>query len=96
MTETKLFAIVAIDASGVAHLREAHHAEHVAHFKAHSKNLAVAGPIGGGETGSLVIYRAVSEDEARTFIEGDPFFPAGVWKEINIYEFRAASGEWAS
>lgn len=95
MTQTKLFAIVAIDASNVEHVREAHHAEHVAHFKAHAEHLAVAGPIGGGETGSLVIYRAASEEEARTFIEGDPFFPAGVWKEIKIYDFRAASGEWA-
>jgi len=96
MTESNLFAIVAIDAPDVAKLRETHHAEHVAHFKAHAQNLAVAGPIGGGETGSLVIYRAASEEEARTFIEGDPFFPAGVWKEIKIYDFRAASGEWSA
>jgi uncharacterized protein YciI len=96
MTETKLFAILAMDARNVAALREEHHAEHVAHFKAHAQNLAVAGPIGGEETGSLVIYRAATEEEARTFIEGDPFFPAGVWKEIKIYDFRAASGEWSA
>lgn len=96
MTQPKLFAILAMDAPNVAELREAHHADHVAHFKAHAQNLALAGPLGGEQSGSLVIYRAASEEEARTFIEGDPFFPAGVWNEIKIYDFRAASGEWSA
>lgn len=96
MTETKLFAILAMDAPDVADLREDHHAEHVAHFKAHAQNLALAGPLSSEQSGSLVIYRAASEEQARTFIEADPFFPAGVWKEIKIYDFRAASGEWSA
>lgn len=90
-----LFAIIAYDREGSEDARAQHRDGHLAHFKAHSDKLAVAGPMSGSNTGSLVIYRAQSEEEARAFIEGDPFYSAGVWDRIEVMQFKAASGTWA-
>ena len=89
-----LFAIIARDAADTADARAKHREGHLAHFKAHADMIAVAGPLSGAGSGSLVIYRAANEDQARAFIEADPFNVAGVWDEIEIFAFRAGAGDW--
>lgn len=91
-----LFAIIAYDRAGSEDARARCREGHLAHFRAHSGRLAVAGPMSGSTTGSLVIYMAQSEEEARVFIEGDPFYSAGVWDRIEVLNFKAASGNWVS
>lgn len=91
-----LFAIIAYDNPGSDQARAKYREGHLAHFQAHAERLAVAGPLSGSQSGSLVIYRAESEAEARTFIESDPFWPASVWSRIEVLQFKAASGDWAS
>lgn len=90
-----LFAIIAYDNPGSDEARIEHRDGHIAHFKSHADKIAVAGPMSGSASGSLVIFRAETEAEARSFIEADPFFPAGVWSRIEVMQFKAASGAWA-
>lgn len=88
-----LFAIVLNDAVGSDAARQEHHAGHVAHFGAHKANIALAGPLAdeqGDSVGSLVVYQADTEQDARDFIQGDPFYDAGVWKEVSITRFKAS------
>jgi uncharacterized protein YciI len=99
MTEP-LFAIIARDAPGGEALRAEHREAHLAHFRAHAGRIALGGPlfdqtISGAALGSLVIYRAGTEAEARAFIEADPFARHGVFATIDVLAFRAASGAWS-
>ena len=88
-----LFAIVLTDAADSDDARKEHHAGHVAHFGANKANIALAGPMSdeqGNPTGSLVVFEAASAQDARTFVEGDPFHNAGVWKDVAITRFKAS------
>lgn len=91
-----LFAIIAYDGPGDDGARASHHDGHVAHFKAHKDKIAVSGPLSGPLSGSLVIYKAETLEEARTFIESDPFFPAGVWERVEVTNFKASMGDWVA
>ena len=91
-----MFAIIAMDAPGSEALRAEHREGHLAHFRRHADNILVAGPLSGTATGSLVIYSAASEEEARAFISGDPFHDHGVWGSIDVLQFKAGLGRWTS
>ena len=90
-----LFAIIAYDNPASDEARARYREGHIAHFNAHADQIAVAGPMSGATSGSLVIFRADTESEARSFIEADPFYPAGVWARIEVMQFKAASGAWS-
>lgn len=95
---TALFTIITRDAEGSENLRQEYHQQHLQHFRNHHAQIAVAGPLfsdDGSSAGSLVILKATSSEEAEDFIKGDPFHSAGVWQDIEILPFKAASGEWA-
>jgi uncharacterized protein len=89
-----LFAILAFDAPGSDAKRAEHRDGHLAHFRAHAAMIAVGGPLGGTASGSLVIVEAESEEEARAFIEADPFHAAGVWENVRVHASCAGSGYW--
>ena len=91
-----LFAIMAFDAPDTEALRAQLRDGHLAHFKTHAGQIAVAGPMGKSAPGSLIILEADSEAEARAFIEGDPFHAAGVWERIEISTFKAGIGKWVA
>ncbi len=40
------------------------------------------------DSGALIIYQAESEDEARQLIQGDPFYEAGVFQEIQLKPWK--------
>ena len=90
----QLFVIIAKDRPGSDDARAECRDGHLAHFKSHADQIAVAGPFSGEASGSLVIFRAGDAAEARAFIEADPFYPAGVWESIDVHAFRAGSGDW--
>ncbi len=59
--------------------------------------LLVAGPLPAidsedpgpaGFTGSMLIVRFESLDEARQWADEDPYVEAGVYKKVNIYPFK--------
>lgn len=86
------------DASVAGPLRQHHLEAHFRHIEANAARIAVAGPVYAedGETiaGSLLVFHAESEAEARTLFEADPYFSAGIWAEINVQPFLAAAGTW--
>lgn len=92
----QLFVIIATDGPGTDALRAQHRDGHLAHFRANADRIAVAGPMGGERSGSLVVLMAASEAEAREFITGDPFHAAGIWTDIDIRPFKASTGRWAA
>lgn len=92
-----LFAVDCRDAEGSAPLREQHLAAHLAHVEGNMSRYRVAGPLksAAGETvGSLLIIEAADEEDARRFIESDPYFAAGVWRDLGIERFLGVAGEW--
>jgi hypothetical protein len=91
------FAIIARDAPGSAEKRNAHRAAHFARVEQIMIRVAVAGPLkddSGAIIGSLIVLDAADAAEARSLLEGDPYFAAGVWANIEIHPFLAAAGGW--
>lgn len=91
------FAVIARDGPDGAAKRAEHRDAHFAHIEAISDKIAVAGPLkdeAGGFVGSLVILDVADAREARTVLEADPYFKAGVWAETEIHPFLAAAGSW--
>lgn len=35
-----------------------------------------------------MLYEAANADEALAFIQGDPFYDAGVWEDITVVSFK--------
>jgi uncharacterized protein len=96
----KRFAIIAHDHIDASDKRLIHLAAHLEHVTKHLDRYAVAGPLrdtgnaDGVIAASLLIVKADSAAEARTFLETDPYFHAGVWRAIEIYDFNAVAGDW--
>lgn len=92
-----IFAVINRDSPGGGPLREEYLADHLAHVEATMERYRVAGPLkapGGDTIGSLVILEAVSEEQARKFVEADPYYEAGVWADIEIVQMLPVAGEW--
>jgi uncharacterized protein YciI len=94
---TKFFAVIAHDTPNAHTLRTEHLSAHLAHVIEHLETLAVAGPLhdsAGHVSGSLLVVKADSEDEARAFMALDPYYAAGVWATIEVQRFNAVAGDW--
>ncbi|APE28125.1 YciI family protein [Aurantiacibacter gangjinensis] len=91
-----LYACWCRDGADAARLRDEHLAAHLAHIEANLDRYAVAGPLKdeGGTNGSLLIVKATSREDARAFLEADPYFHAGIWPTIAIEPFCAVAGDW--
>ena len=91
------FAIFARDAPDSLAKRDAHRAAHFARVEQILDRVAVAGPLkheSGAIIGSLVVLDVADATEARSLLESDPYFAAGVWDGIDVYPFIAATGTW--
>lgn len=91
------YAIIAWDAPGSEAARASKRAEHFARVERIMDRLAIAGPLrdaDGRFTGSLVIVEADSEADARSVLEADPYYAAGVWDRFEIRSFLPAAGGW--
>ncbi|HEV2567432.1 YciI family protein [Sphingomonas sp.] len=91
------FAIIARDAPDSAAKRDAHRAAHFARVEQIMGQVAVAGPLKddkGVIIGSLIVLDVADAAEARSLLESDPYFAAGVWADIEIQPFLAAAGTW--
>ena len=101
--ETKeriLFTIVyAVDHPGehAAKMREELMQEHIDHVDTIIDQLVIAGPMFADDNktvvGSMLIYKTDNKKKARTNLEADPYYAAGVWNKISINTFRAALGD---
>jgi uncharacterized protein len=91
-----LYTLIARDAAGKDEARASQRDGHLAYFAQISEHLALAGPMfdaAGTPSGSLVIVEADSADAALELLKGDPFFAAGIWSDIEVIPFKAASGK---
>ncbi len=91
------FSIYCRDKKGTAQTRREVAPKHLSHVEKYIDRYLVAGPmrdIEGETVGSLLIVTAEHEDDARQFLEQDPYFAADIWESIEIHNFMAAAGEW--
>ena len=87
-----LFSIVCVDKPNSVQLRMDTRPDHVEHLKAHADRLLLAGPnlAEDGETliGSILVFQAESEAEARAFADADPYTKVGLFESVTIKGFR--------
>lgn len=84
------------DGAEGAAVRAQHTPAHLAHVEAHIDQYVVAGPLKDGDAtiGSLIVVKAASREEARAFLELDPYAQHGAWASVEIDEFRGVAGDW--
>jgi uncharacterized protein len=94
---TTYWAVMCWDSVDAPMLRKAHLANHLRYAESVMDRIAVGGPLregDGPDFGSLIVLKADHEADARSVLEADPYFTAGVWERTEIFPFRAVIGEW--
>lgn len=89
------YCIHAIDGPDGAEIRPRLIGAHLAHVEAHIDRYFVAGPLKNAEgqtIGSMLVVEAASEDDARAFLDQDPYAGAGLWSQIHVAAFAAVAG----
>ena len=84
-----LFAFICADKPGALQVRMDTRPDHLAHLNAldASGKLAFAGPFLGEDgkpTGSLVVVKAETIEEARQIAESDPYAKAGLFANVEV------------
>jgi uncharacterized protein YciI len=71
--------------------------EHIEHVDTIIDQVVIAGPMFAEDNktvvGSVLIYKTDDVKKARSNLEADPYFSAGVWDKISIHTFRGALGD---
>ncbi len=95
---SNLYTIVCRDKPGSKSIRMEKLAEHLAHVTSVIDRIKIAAPLRDeGEeefTGSLLVVTANDLADAHAFLEADPYFKAGIWREVVIDRLGFAAGEW--
>jgi len=83
------FAIHCYDKNGQAERRNDLNSAHKAHLEGGAIRIVLAGPLLGSadeshRIGSLFVIEASTEDEARAFLEADPFWGEGIWDQSTV------------
>ena len=94
-----LFAFHGIDGADAPAKRTELYPQHRAHLEDAPRfgvSITMSGPLvaddGATPKGSLIVVEAPSRDAAEKFYHNDPFFKAGVWKQIDITAFKKVKG----
>jgi hypothetical protein len=90
-----VYLLLCHDAPGSHLPRELHMRGHLEFIERNIDRIVVGGPALDGESkidSSVIVLRAASEQEARDFMKGDPYFQNGVWARIDVRRFRAVCG----
>lgn len=95
---THLYSIVCRDVDDSKTTRMEKLAEHLQHIKSVAERIKMAAPLRDDQeqefTGSLLVITALDSEDARAFVEADPYFSAGVWRDITIDKLGTAAGDW--
>jgi len=90
------FMFTCIDGPKTAPLRSKHLFSHLDHIEAHNEKYRVAGPMrrspDGEIFGSFFIIEADSEEEAWTFMKGDPYISSDMYETVIVNHFVPACG----
>jgi uncharacterized protein len=92
-----LFFFRGLDGPDGQRLRETLLGPHLDFVETHWKRIRLAAPIlgpDGGLIGSMFIVQGDSLEEARAFLNAEPYVAAGVYREIEAQVVRAALGTW--
>ena len=87
------FAILIIDSVEREHLRPAHQEAHYGYMQANDHRLLLRGGLQGPHgrfIGGLLVIDAATIEDARAFVEGDPYALAGLHGSVQIFPFHAA------
>ncbi len=91
-----LFVIHALDNDGMLDTRTQTFDAHKEYVAGADVQVVMSGPLvtDDGETviGSLFLIEAADRAALDAFHHGDPFFKAGIWKEIHIQAFHRRVG----
>lgn len=86
---------IAIDKPGMGEARRAATQPHIPYIDGVLAKLLVGGPIVDADRkiiGSMLLYRAETEEEARALFENDPLTKAGVFESVSVQRFVGAAG----
>lgn len=93
-----LYVIHALDAEGALPARLATYDAHRSYLSQDhgAVSLVMSGPLVGddGETmiGSFLLVEAPDRASAEAFNRGDPFFAAGIWRQVSVTAFLKRRG----
>ncbi len=90
------FAIVCWDRPGVGELREQTRHRHLQYLKEHAGKIHLGGPFEnaeGGIVGTLFIINVANLEQARAFIDDEPFHNAGVFESVRVRRWRQMQPE---
>lgn len=87
-----------LDGPDTGPLRLKHLEGHLLHIEANNERYRVAGPMrdnaDGDIVGSFFLVAASTEDEARTFMQGDPYIESGMYASVTVHQITPACGAW--
>jgi len=91
-----LFVISRVAGPNFAELREKKLQFHLDYLRSQKNIIVLSGATTSDDgkefVGSLSIINVVIRDEAQSFVNGDPFFKAGMYKDVKITRMR--KGQW--
>ena len=91
-------AVICHDVPDSQAARKAAAQDHLRYIQAILDRLALAGPLfspdGQRMIGSLYVFKTGNLDEARRWLEADPYFAAGFWQSIDHRPFLPAAGDF--
>ena len=87
-----------MDAAGSAAIRDAKLDGHLRYVEQHCDRYLAAGPMNnpGDPTlvGSFFLVTAASPEDARDFLNGDPYVASGMYATLTVHEVTPAAGRW--
>lgn len=90
--------VICRDVADSGALRRRHLERHLAYIESVMDRIAVAGPLArtvdGDFAGSFFVYLADDRADAESLLHNDPYFEAGLYREVEFHAFRAVAGAW--
>jgi len=94
------FAFVCIDDGDQGESRKLFLIDHLKYIEKVMSKVVLAGPCPSSDPGddrqfqgSIMIYEASTENEARKLFEDDPYVRNGIWKEVSCLPFDPVAGQ---
>jgi len=95
---THTYFFYCIDKPDSAALREQFLTEHLSYIEKILDHLEVAGPLrdeGSEEIiGSCFVFNVDTRRKAEQLLHDDPYYQAGIWRQVTCHRFNPAAGSW--
>ncbi len=94
----RTFLVLAYDGEGSAATRDSELDGHLEYVEKNCDRYLTCGPMmnpGSPELiGSFFLVSAEDEQDARDFLDGDPYLGSGMYDTVTVHEVTAAGGRW--